>query len=119
MLHECADGHLHPIRDAGDASSTVTANGSFGSEPQADFPTPLITDGVQASVLTKGDGKTVFAGEYASTQVTLYDGKTGEYLTSTSYDEAAAFLLSVLTSSDVAALVQRARSPGTPGPCSA
>ena len=86
-------GSCTPTATTGASSKTIAADGAFGADPDADFPTPLITDGVEVSTLVTGDGKTVFPGEYAKAQVTLYDGKTGEYLTSTSYDEAAAFLV--------------------------
>jgi FKBP-type peptidyl-prolyl cis-trans isomerase len=86
-------GSCEPVVSSGDASSIVTAKGSFGADPAAEFPTPLVIDSLQASTVTTGDGATVFPGQYATAQVTLYNGTTGEYLTSTSYKQAEAFIV--------------------------
>ena len=84
-------GACDPGISSGDASSTITAKGTFSAEPNAEFPTPLVATTVEASAVTTGDGATVFGGQYAEAQVTLYDGETGEYLTSTTYDPTGAF----------------------------
>jgi hypothetical protein len=84
-------GDCTPTVLPGDASGIVTAGGAFGSEPAATFPTPIVSTGVEATELTTGSGATVFEGQYAETQVTLYDGESGEYLTSTSYESTGGF----------------------------
>ncbi len=86
-------GACEPLAGAGDASSTITTSGSFGVDPAADFPTPLIATDVEASVVDAGQGATVHPGEYALSQVTLYAGATGERLTSTSYVASEAFVV--------------------------
>ena len=86
-------GACEPLVSSGDSSSIVTATGSFGGEPKAQYPTPIVATDVQSSVVSKGEGKTIFEGEYALAQVTLYDGATGDYLTSTSYDPSGAFIV--------------------------
>jgi hypothetical protein len=86
-------GACEPLVTSGDSSSIVTAKGSFGLEPDAEYPTPIVAASVQASEITTGNGKTIFEGQYALAQVTLYDGETGEYLTSTSYDPSGAFIV--------------------------
>lgn len=78
---------------SGPVSSTVTAAGSFSKEPAADFPTPLVSGGIEASSLVSGKGDTVFPGEYALAQVTLYDGESGEPMRATSYEEGGALLV--------------------------
>lgn len=79
-------GDCVPVKTAGDASSVVTASGSFGKDPVATFPTPLITDGIEVSTIDAGEGKTVFEGQYANFQATAYDGATGQPLLAPSYD---------------------------------
>lgn len=86
-------GGCEPLVSSGDSSSTVTAAGSFGAEPKAEYPTPIVAKDVQSSVVSAGSGKTVFEGQYALAQVTLYDGATGKYITSTSYDPTGAFIV--------------------------
>jgi peptidylprolyl isomerase len=86
-------GACEPTTASGDASSLVTTTGSFGKDPAAAFPTPLIAKQVETSTLTTGEGAMIYPGQYAETQISLYDGETGSYLTSTSYDEAQPFLV--------------------------
>ena len=86
-------GACEPLVTSGDSSSTVTATGSFGLAPDAEYPTPVITKGVQASRVSAGNGKTIFEGQYALAQVTLYDGETGASITSTNYDPSGAFIV--------------------------
>jgi peptidylprolyl isomerase len=73
----------------GNASSIVTAFGSFANDPNAHFPQPLISDQMEISVLTAGDGPVVYPGDVADMQATLYDASTGDAVTSTGYDPAA------------------------------
>ena len=86
-------GACEPLVAPGDSSSTVTATGGFGLEPDAEYPTPIVATNVQSSVVSAGDVKTIFEGQYALAQVTLYDGETGDYITSTSYDPSGAFIV--------------------------
>ena len=75
-----------PISTAGDASALVTATGDLGSAPEVSFPTPVVTKGLQTSVITEGDGDTLYPGQIADIQASLYVGDSGELLTATDYD---------------------------------
>ena len=66
-------GTCEPTKSAGDASEAVVATGAFGANPEATFPTPLISDGVQVSTLTTGEGRVIYPGQFALTAITLYD----------------------------------------------
>lgn len=76
-----------PTYSEGSNASLVTASGGFSSDPKADFPTPLIAKKPQVHVIDKGDGAVVDAGDAAEVQLTLYNGKTGERIVSTKYDQ--------------------------------
>ena len=82
-------GACEPGVTSGDSSSIVTADGAFGKEPTATFPTPLVSDGIQVSTIDKGKGATIFDGQYANFQATAYDGATGAALVAGSYDASA------------------------------
>ena len=79
-------GACEPGLRSGDASSIVTAEGAFGKAPDASFPTPLVSDGIQVSTIEKGEGATVYDGQYANFQATAYDGATGAPLVAGSYE---------------------------------
>ena len=91
-LSACASsapsGDCTPRHDKGQASTLVVADGSFGSAPDATFPTPLrIGDGgIQVSTLTEGKGETIFPGQYATFQATAYDAATGDLIIQAAYD---------------------------------
>jgi hypothetical protein len=106
-------GTCTPSLNSGKVSDTVVADGAFGQDPDADFPTPLVATSIEVTTLVTGDGDTVFDGEYARSQVTLYDGKTGAYMASTSYEEAAAFLMRAGESSSNLGTVLECRTVGS------
>ena len=106
-------GTCTPSLDSGKVSSTVVAEGAFGQNPDVDFPTPLVATSIEVSTLVTGDGETVFDGEYARSQVTLYDGKTGDPMAATSYDEAAALLVRAGEGSSELSSVLECRTVGT------
>lgn len=56
----------------------ITANGTFGADPKANFPTPLLPDGFQVSTISAGDGDVVYPGQYALTAIDFFDGASGE-----------------------------------------
>lgn len=72
--------------DSGDASSVVTANGEFGSQPTIDFPTPIVTGTTQATELVAGDGERLDAGQPVRIELSIFNGTTGEEVQSTPYD---------------------------------
>ena len=76
-------GACEPI-GAGDASALVTATGEFDAQPKVGFPTPLVTDSLEVSVIDKGDGKTIYDGDFVFLTYTAYDLATGEQATNTS-----------------------------------
>jgi hypothetical protein len=61
----------------GDASSAVTATGDIGDAPDVEFPTPLIAEKTQRSVLISGDGEPAAAGSVVRATFTSFDGTTG------------------------------------------
>ena len=71
-------GDCTPTKSSGDTSSTITATGAFGADPEAVFPTPLISDGFQVSTISVGDGDVVYPGQYALTAINFFDGASGE-----------------------------------------
>jgi FKBP-type peptidyl-prolyl cis-trans isomerase len=84
-----------PISSAGDASNLITATGDVGEAPEVSFPTPVITTGLQTTILTTGEGETLFEGDIADIQASLFVGETGELLTTTDYDPANPVRLTV------------------------
>lgn len=70
---------------AGDASTLIAATGDLGVQPVTDFPTPLITDGLEVSTIETGDGITLTKGDLADFQVTVVNAKTGEPVVSSGY----------------------------------
>lgn len=80
------DGGCDPVFDSGDASSIVTATGDVGGAPDVEFPTPLISDEVQRSVVAPGSGEAAEAGATIVYSYAYFVGETGEALT----DSAAA-----------------------------
>ena len=62
---------------SGDASTTVTATGDFGSTPAVEFPTPLVVDAPEASVLSGGDGEDVETGSIVFGNAVYFDAKSG------------------------------------------
>ncbi|MET0590779.1 MAG: FKBP-type peptidyl-prolyl cis-trans isomerase [Naasia sp.] len=91
-------GDCIPETTSGSASSTVSAPGDLGTAPEIEFPTPLISDGVQTTTLIEGDGPVVEEGQYVLSQVTILNGSTGESVSASAYDETnpTAFLFDQL-----------------------
>jgi hypothetical protein len=106
-------GDCTPLVGSGNASSIITASGALGAEPKADFPTPLITDALQASVLTTGEGATVHPDQYVAAQVTLYDTRNGDRLISTSYNSDEALILRAGQSTSTVTKVLACQSVGS------
>lgn len=61
-------------------AALVTAEGSFGKDPAAEFPTPLVSTKAETAQIREGDGKDVPPGGIAYGTVSVYDGETGEAL---------------------------------------
>jgi hypothetical protein len=79
-------GGCTPEVPSGDASSTVVATGDVGEQPSVEFPTPLVVDSAERSVLTVGEGDVI--GEYTtvSLELTVFDARTGEAVQGTAYN---------------------------------
>ncbi|MGV8968885.1 MAG: FKBP-type peptidyl-prolyl cis-trans isomerase [Microbacteriaceae bacterium] len=71
---------------SGKASNAVTASGAFGSDPKAQFPTPLIASDLEITVLEEGTGPFVEVGDAVDVQATLYEGSSGNTVSSTGYE---------------------------------
>jgi peptidylprolyl isomerase len=70
----------------GDAASVVTATGDFGSKPDVDVPTPIVTKKTEVSTLIQGDGQRLVDGTPVVIDYTLFDGTTGQELEDSGYD---------------------------------
>jgi hypothetical protein len=71
------DGGCEPAFQPGDASKAVTATGDVGDSPDVEFPTPLIADQTQRSVLVEGEGEPAAPGSIVRARYTYFDGATG------------------------------------------
>ncbi len=74
------DGGCEPAFESGGSSSIVTASGDVGSSPAVEFPTPLIADEVERSVLTAGSGDPAEPGAAVVYDYVYFIGETGEAL---------------------------------------
>ena len=89
-LSACAtsgpSGSCEPTAKSGDASSLITATGKPGTLPTVSFPTPLITQGLEVTTITPGDGDTVDTGAIADFHLTVVNAKTAEIIPITSIE---------------------------------
>ncbi len=76
-------GGCTPEYASGSNSALVTANGTLGSDPKATFPTPLVATSTEVSVPIPGSGRLVNHGDTAVLQITVYDGKSGTGIVTT------------------------------------
>jgi hypothetical protein len=88
------EGGCEPGFQPGDASNAVTATGDVGDSPDVEFPTPLIAEETQRTVLVAGEGEPAAAGSIIHARYIYFDGTTGEAGT----ESAALF-----TASDISA----------------
>jgi hypothetical protein len=84
-----SSGTCEPVAGPGKASTAVAADGSFGVDPEATFPTPLVATDLEISVVTEGAGPLVEVGDIADVQATLYEGSTGNLVSSSGYDSSS------------------------------
>ena len=73
-------GGCTPVFQPGDASSTVSASGEIDESPAIEFPTPLIPDGVERSVLLRGEGDPVAEGDTVRLELTMIDASSDEVI---------------------------------------
>ena len=92
-LSACAtaapSGDCEPTVKSGDASTLITATGKAGTVLKPEFPTPLITKGLEVSTIAAGDGDTVYPGEIADFHVTFVDAKTAKVITLSGLDASS------------------------------
>ena len=89
-LAACSTGEPSSCDDlapSGAASNSVSSDGDLGSAPEIDFPTPLYSDGIQATTLVEGDGAPIQDGQYVSAYLSLINGADGTILSQSSYDQ--------------------------------
>lgn len=77
-----------PFAPAGAASALVTAEGAIGNAPAVDFPTPIMSEGIEAQALVVGDGTQVRHGDTVMIKYSLYNGATGTDIGSSGYTHA-------------------------------
>ena len=68
---------------SGNASKSITANGTIGQNPKAKVPTPTVSKKVEVSTIKAGSGLELGKDDIAIVQLSLYDAKTGTSLGST------------------------------------
>ena len=73
---------------AGSTSNLVSLTPSLEGLPRASFPTPLVSDERQMSVLAEGSGQPARAGGFVDFDVSVFVGADQELLTASSYLEA-------------------------------
>ncbi|PJJ63247.1 FKBP-type peptidyl-prolyl cis-trans isomerase [Compostimonas suwonensis] len=83
-------GDCTPEASSGATSDAVTVSGSLGSNPTVDFPTPLKTKTTEVTEVIPGSGDVVKSGQKVATEMTVFNGTTGESIQDTG---AAAFVL--------------------------
>lgn len=79
-----------PVFPSGDNSNSVKVSGSFGDEPEVDFPTPLVAKSGELTIAEHdadaGDGAKIFPGQAVTYVATQYDTATGEPVASSGYE---------------------------------
>lgn len=71
---------------SGPSSDAVQVEGEVGQASTATFETPLEPEALEVTVLEKGDGEAVEAGQFVSYAMTAYNAETGEELASVGYE---------------------------------
>ena len=101
-----------PAFASGSNAALVSADGTFGNDPKATFPTPIVAGGAnQVAVISEGSGtgKRVAPGATTVMQLTIYDGKTGDSLISTKYGEPGLIIAAVDATPAFGTIAQCAR----------
>jgi FKBP-type peptidyl-prolyl cis-trans isomerase len=90
-----------PVFPEGANTSAISADGRFGADPKATFPTPLVGAETEVGVLTSGDGAVVLPGSVVDFQVTAYNARNGDLFTSSSYTEAEPVRRTVIEADEI------------------
>lgn len=80
-----ASASCTPKYPSGGNAALVSAPGTFGQDPTATFPTPLVGSKTEVAELSAGDGPKLLPGQIADFQVTVYNGLTGDAITASNY----------------------------------
>lgn len=101
----------------GAASDSISANGTFGGNPETHVPTPTVTKRVQVSTLTKGTGLLLGPDDIAEIQLSLYTGSDGKLAGSTGetngYSRSSALQATVGSSTNAIATALECQTVGT------
>ena len=96
LMTGCAAGTARTAQceyPSGDASDVVSATGAIGKQPEVTFPTPIVTDTTQASIIEPGSGAQLTTGQPARVEVSIYNGRSGDLLQATSYGAGESIIL--------------------------
>jgi len=88
VLSADAQGECTSTLQAGSTSNLVSLTPSLEGLPRASFPTPLVSDERQMSVLAEGLGQPARAGGFVDFDVSVFVGADQQLLTASSYLEA-------------------------------
>jgi peptidylprolyl isomerase len=76
----------NPVFPSGGNSKAVEVSGTPGSEPDVDFPTPLVAKSGELTVVTEGEGSPIYPGQTIEYVVSQYEPTTGEFTGSSGYE---------------------------------
>lgn len=102
-----------PVFASGSASDLISADGQFGADPKAEFPTPLLAEETQVSTIEAAEGEPLVAGQVVDFQVTVLNASNGEVLTASSYDPAQPVRRNITPSTDVLGEVTQCATVGS------
>jgi FKBP-type peptidyl-prolyl cis-trans isomerase len=94
---------------SGPYSEAVEVSGDFDTVPTVEFPAPLTPNATQRTVITEGDGTEIQDGAQVQVHFAMFNGETGEAASSTGYDEAQLFTLTVDEAQYLPGLVKTVR----------
>lgn len=72
---------------SGSVSDAVEVSGDFGTKPEVTVAFPTTVEATERSVAIEGDGTLAVPGDTVNVNFTLYNGETGEELTTTEYSD--------------------------------
>jgi len=94
------------VTKPGDASDSVSVEGDYGKAPTVEFDTPITTTATERTVVIEGDGPMVETNGDANVHFTLYNGSSGEELTTTGWADGATQSITVDESAFLVGLVK-------------
>lgn len=91
---------------SGAASDSVTVTGDFNSTPNVSMDAPLTVKSTQRTVVIAGTGEKAKPGSIVNVSFTLYNGTTGDTVTSTGYGNGRTSAITVDASQIISGLVK-------------